>query len=401
MAADSREGASQISRSPEAVGPMWVCVILAVFPSSSVALAQSQPDSRILRLIENVEANEQLYGSIEVVSHVTYRLDETTSLKTSKHLTSRETTVRSVKQGRLFYLKEAGKETQVSGATLERSTIQGYDGEMTRVVVDNRVVTDPATKTVPIANLQHGRTETTQLFAPHTWLLSRSGARFLPLSIWLRGGKDLEKHPGGFRYHDRIQKASIEKEEVVEGLPTIKLRCETWNRGERPRLNTLRYLWLAPERNYLPVKTEAYFPQISLQLPGEVGHVKDFREIVPGVWLPFERVVTVYDSDKIREEKKLVFHNEDEGRIQKVKLDPQYDISLFRDIPIPDGARVHEIKEGKVVRSYKQGEDKEDEELRQGSSGTRWLITIVAVIALLTGCGFAYLRLQGTRKEHG
>ena len=222
----------------------------------------------------------------------------------------------------------------------------------------------------------------------------------MPLSVWLRGGHDLEKHPrGALLFGDWIQKTSIESEEIVDGLICIKLRCETWDKGERPTLNTLRFLWLAPERNYLPVKTESYLPDVSLELSVGVGFAKGFREIEPGVWLPFDRAVTVYDSDKIREEKKQVFRNGDETRIEKANLHPQYDLSLFRDVPFPDGSIVYEMKDGKVIKSYKQGKDKEDEDMRQADSRMRWVIAAIAIVALLAGCGFAFHRLHTTRKQ--
>ncbi len=41
--------------------------------------------------------------------------------------------------------------------------------------------------------------------------------------------------------------------------------------------------------------------------------------------------------------------------VSKAALDPNYDISLFRDIPIPNGAQVHIIENGVTVRSYTQG----------------------------------------------
>jgi hypothetical protein len=44
-----------------------------------------------------------------------------------------------------------------------------------------------------------------------------------------------------------------------------------------------------------------------------------------------------------------------ETQVTKAVLDPQYDLSLFRDIPIPDGMPVIEIKEGEKLRDYLQG----------------------------------------------
>jgi hypothetical protein len=37
--------------------------------------------------------------------------------------------------------------------------------------------------------------------------------------------------------------------------------------------------------------------------------------------------------------------------VQSTRLDPNYEISLFPDVPIPPGAAFHEIKNGKIIHS--------------------------------------------------
>src|SRR5262249_54377885 len=53
---------------------------------------------------------------------------------------------------------------------------------------------------------------------------------------------------------------------------------------------------------------------------------------------------------------KQVVGNTQESTLTKVDLNPHYDISLFRDIPIPDGTLVYEVKDGEIINQYKQGE---------------------------------------------
>ena len=47
--------------------------------------------------------------------------------------------------------------------------------------------------------------------------------------------------------------------------------------------------------------------------------------------------------------------NATELTFQKAELDPKYDISLFRDIKIPDGMPVYVVRDGKIVQRYIQG----------------------------------------------
>jgi hypothetical protein len=378
---------------------------LAVSLSCAGALpAEERPamPSRIQQVIENVEVNEKLYQNIEVVLRETYRLDETVGVLMDKLKTRQERVRRSVSQRGLFYLKEGGSEALVSGDAYEANTTQGYDGDKTRRVDRNGKEIDGRADLNGVANITVGLEEDCRTFVAHTWLMSRALMCF-PLSLWLRGEPALSAHPqaGSFRTYFLQKEAVFEKEEEVDGLRCVKLRSESRLRADQ-RLIGIRLLWLAIDRNYLPVKTEYYDPPISQELPGESGYARDFREIAPGVWLPFERKVTVYDDDKLRKEKKQVFRNADEARLELAKLDPDYDISLFRDIPIPAGTHVYEVQDGKIVNSYVQaGVEEAPDQPRPMGRKTTWIIAAVATALLLLVLGaLAYRRWHARRAAH-
>jgi hypothetical protein len=80
----------------------------------------------------------------------------------------------------------------------------------------------------------------------------------------------------------------------------------------------------------------------SATIPVEVGVLKDLREIAPGIWFPFAAEISI-NSQLAARENRLVVSQREEYRVEKVSLEPNYDISLFRDIPFPDGANVYNV----------------------------------------------------------
>ena len=99
------------------------------------------------------------------------------------------------------------------------------------------------------------------------------------MSVWLRGGKQLQEHPMAGPYHKWIHKVFFEGEEKVGSIQCVKLRCEIHEPTPENKLNTRRFLWLSPEYNYLPVKTEGFAIAYSDRLPLEIGLADDFREV--------------------------------------------------------------------------------------------------------------------------
>jgi hypothetical protein len=143
-----------------------------------------------------------------------------------------------------------------------------------------------------------------------------------------------------------------EGEETVDGLPCVRIRSEQFYAAGQPPDVTL--LWLAVERNYLPVKLVGYVVSYSTDIPLVVSTVSDLRELAPGVWFPFAQTRIKNDEIAASKGQTLVVTRTD-NTVTKAVLGPQYDLSLFREISIPDGMPVIEIKEGEKLRDYLQG----------------------------------------------
>lgn len=362
---------------------IFLAALLAVVP---VARAQESRGD-MANLIQNVRDCEKLYRNIEVSYKISYRVGPNgppQSAKASSTTLQSQQGYRCVLQGNKYFLKTERRASTSDGKSGTRTRVKGYDGELTRVLVDGTV-----------ANVYQGKKANADEFYPHTWLLSRALLRF-PLSTWLAGGEELQRHPlAGGVYGQAVQKSFFEGEEVADGVRCLKLRCETYGPG-RQKPSTVRYLWLTPERNYLPVKTVGFGPSYTDDFPLEVGRVEDFREIGSGIWLPFRYTLTVYDEQLAREKHQQVISNIEEGEMESAKLDPNYPVDFFRGVEIPEGAVVYELKDDKIINSYLKGE-------RPGvfEAGVRslwyWLFGGVLALLVLVVLRWAWRRRQRLR----
>ena len=75
------------------------------------------------------------------------------------------------------------------------------------------------------------------------------------------------------------------------GRPCQKVKITTCV-GSSRRPHSAWILWLAIDRNYLPIRQEAYTYHYSKSDPVGVGVAKDLREIAPGIWFPFAAEIT-------------------------------------------------------------------------------------------------------------
>lgn len=298
-------------------------------------------DAAMAPIVENVRVNEELYRNVEVIYLKTYRLNKDCPDVPKFSVNQNDNSFRCVSQNGMLYVQESGAVSAVDGRSTKTSNRLGYDGELTRVLKDG------------VANVHDGRKEPCSVFRPHVWALSKPQMCF-PLSLLLRGGADLRKFPRVGVYSEIDARPFLDGEEVVDGLRCFKIRLEEWRDGKQPFQTGLSYVWLATDRNYLPVKKVAYAFSYSKTIPIAEAIAADIREVSPGVWLPYRLTGIVYDELEIHAGRKTV-NNTTEFKVETAQLDPKYDVSLFRDIPIPDGTPVYEVKNDKVTSSYIKG----------------------------------------------
>jgi hypothetical protein len=327
-----------------------------------------------------VRRNEDLYRDLEVKWTLSFKLGKPKVIHPNA-IRVQEENARCVLQGDLIYLKVEGSSATIDGQTISCNTLQGFDGQRTLIYEQDAV-----------GNLRPGRVESFRLFRPHTLPLRRAFVQF-PLSIYLQGDDAIASHPNGRTYSDIHLEPKYVGVEIVQGMACSKILIETWTKGGGKLLEDAKwFLWLAHDRNYLPIKVEAYKISKSLKRPMQQSLLSDLREIAPDVWFPFAATTICNDPDTLHEAKGSVAWK-DEYRVQQASLNPKYDISLFRDIQFPSGTYVYDVDGDRIIGERVVGKPKPT----SGRQVLMWLgIALGLGILLIMLC-----RIHQKRKSKG
>lgn len=304
-----------------------------------LSLQDIEVDRSLADLVANVTVSEDLLRDIEFVVEKDYRYVLNDKSRRSDGLTQNERqTLRIVlQQGDRYRHLDQSSQYHSKDALENLRIIQeeGYDSQMSRFVQSVETGID----TTRIANLHEQWFDANGWVWPHTFLMSRGSLGSNRLSEYLNGSEALG-------YHLSVQ---ITGHDEIQELQCIRVLCKTWVDGQTDPDE--RLLWISPERNFLPIKTVFYGVDYSREIPLEEGVVVNLQEIAPGIWLPSEWNLTVWDEVAAAKGKR-VQSNLTTWKIKQASLDPQYDISLFRDIPIPPGTHVYNLRHGEIVSSY-------------------------------------------------
>ena len=299
-------------------------VLLAFASLCSLCVA----DDSLAIIIENIRSHEQLYDDIELRAAFNYenklQLDDVElarSMSTSKHFVGSD--------GKHF-LDWRQSSVGSDGSTSNYSSLHGYDGTTTKT-------SEPS-----VANIYHSRKDDSRISRPHTLLLEQD---------LIHGS--LADHLSGPVFKDQPLSVTILPNETVNGLDCIVLRC-TYSRPKEGTVKTIRMIWLASDRNYIPCQHVAYATRYSTEVPLEVGRVASWKEIENGIWFPINVEIEIFD-EILAETGKKVLSNVSKLQIESVELNPVVDDRLFSNIPFKSGVKVYQIMQGKIVDSYIEG----------------------------------------------
>lgn len=275
-----------------------------------------------------VAANEALYRDIDVTYRSEYRLADPQlhngEIRTPggervfRPVLARDDRVRMVGQAGMYRVTAARWMDAGDGppTTMFRGT--AFDGTTTRVRDGARTEATAGPGPVP-----------QEAFFPHLWASAPLFARF-PLSAFLAGGAAWDSHPGrDSAYRGKTVVRSVMGAGAVEAEPCVVVRCAIADAG---RLTGVSYYWLAAGKNFLPVQVESYLRYYSATLPVQVVTAGDFRELRPGVWLPFRLKKVVFEELELRENERMVVSNTATTTITRAVLGPNHDRAFFRDL---------------------------------------------------------------------
>lgn len=282
-------------------------------------------------VIANVASNEALYDNVELVVRKQYELARPTQGARDSLVLREESHRRLVYQKGMTFVSVDRTGSTVGLRPIEHALAAGYDGRDTRIYKDH------------VANIHPGDSKIPVRFFPHTLLMEGARLQEIALSEYLsrtktRRGSDVSIVIDGF--------------EALNTVSCVRLRVEIGSNDSKSR--DFRYLWLAPDRNYLPAKTVAYAVAYSQEIPLEESSVTSWQEVEPGIWCAKTYEINVnYETAAGRGE--LVRSNQSTFRVEKADLHPDYSIELFRNIKMPDGTVVfniaanNEISRGSIV----------------------------------------------------
>lgn len=366
----------------------WASVTAVALACFCGAPAQTSAASSALlsELIDNVEANEDLIENVDLNCRVEYsHLGEpyTTSIPGFALTLDQHEDIHHVRQDGRFRFDVADDSTSYTASkSTERrqlDRVRMFDLLKTRSLVDQT------------ANIIEGLAPDPLVLRPHMILLSTVDYP-VRLSTYLRGVLALAGAPGVRLNDGEDVEVSFLGDDVCREFECQKVSFVHTLRGTPIFGMTV---WLAIDRNYLPVRKESYTYRWSKDIPIGDAEVRSFTEIEPGIWFPAEAVITCHDGATLKSERRQKPVWRRELFFEKVSLHPAYPDEYFSDLLIPDGAAVHEVVNDKIVRSYRQGTP-EDAEAKP--FGLAWLLWANIAVLCMIGLVAAFRRMRTRTK---
>lgn len=331
----------------------YVVLMLCVLQVASEAELDVTPRP-LDHIVAELAAAEEIYVDHDVELHVEMRLDRTELARFKKPagskkkqkiaiLASSDSDSHFVSQGKMFRLDRFGKSTTVDGKTRRTlDLINSFDGEVLRRLDQNL-----------IANISPIKTEDPERFFPHSMMLSHAQL-YGPLSLLLQGDLAVQnsayagqlkkmqkvKFKGRTVSVERVDEFTCDKVELVFSIDQI----------ESARIE----LWLARERNLIPVKMAHYTSPKPRIMTGS-GEIQAWREVHEGVWSPARCLLNTYGGDETRESYREEGGYSSTTTVEKINLNPSYTRDYFSKVEVPKGAKVYVLDAaGKILETQTQ-----------------------------------------------
>jgi hypothetical protein len=306
------------------------------------------PDQRELeRVIAAVREQEQRYEPFDATLQVAYHKYESEFTRVGAEILSYERDERTVVLPNRLYASR--QEVSHSAAQVESSSanVAAWDGKWLRELTR---VDHPAQQHTG-AGLHKGDAEGVYAFRAHTALFDDGRIRSRKLSDCLSSDwYDLHnKYP---------QKVEYWGTEVVDGLKCEKLRVGILH-GNEAESHVFFFIWLATERNYLPIRREWYELGWSKRLPTGTASVLEWREIADGLWLPLHVVDLAYRKFNHEGicEGRIIINWRLDGRFEAFSLQPDVPDDFF-ELQVPAGTTVNVTNErGQGIGQFLQERD--------------------------------------------
>jgi len=309
------------------MSPALIFCLCTVFFSTKIARGADLP--KLAEVISKIAANEALFSDLDLRVDRQYDLVKQDPTLRGSLVRSQQTTVRCVYQEGLIFASAHTTGVTVDGTPVRHVQLGGFDGTDTRTVSDGR------------SSTRAGYQPFFGQVLPHTVLFGRSGIGNFRLSKQLvqaktQRGSDL--------------KVIVDGTEAIGDLACVRLRCDMARRG---RPESYRLVWLATDRNFLPVKVASYALSDRGAFLVEEAEARELTEVEPGIWCPKAYEIRVNQRTA---EGETILSNRTTGRVTMADRHPMCPISLFRDLEAPGGAGLREADLQNKARGAEESE---------------------------------------------
>lgn len=302
---------------------------------------------RLSEIIENVERNETLYKSFDVLLQDSYSIGDRPADKFKgggqREITGHELRIHYVSQEGAFRVEVEGKAIEDGGKPVTRDRITLFDGKTTKRYDQNAYL-----------NIWNGREPDSHFVRPHMLLL-RHAITFGKLSTFLRGSDAMAADPeAGWRNKMLVAASTYQGEVTFGGLKCHKIWITSKLKSTGAPIDRWE-LWLAESRNYLPLRALEYRFSMANDIPSAENTGDDLRELKPGIWFPFAATAVHYEPMLIKRKRRQVPRWQRKYVVETASLNPRYPLQYFQELTIPKGTAVYEISNGKISKSYSEG----------------------------------------------
>lgn len=321
--------------------------------SAATTKCEPRPRAELDRVIEELRREAARYGRYDATVKAVYRNVNADSIA-GRATVLQNVLERSVADNGRLYSQAKKWSWTADGGKLQSVETEGYDRVWNRAYGEYANVWPASAKGLAAggrderiqhksgASLSRGGPDAIATFRPHTAVFGDSVKQ---RSWWPRllatSGRDED---GSNRYDIAYLGA-----ESRDGHDCEKL-CIRLIRGQKPPANEY-FLWLAKDRNFLPIRAEWYDWHRDTKLPQSIALVDDLREVAPGLWFPFHAVHRNFIMDV---DGRIFIAWSYESYVTNLGLAPAAPESLFQ-VNVPAGTPVNVFSEqGRRIGQFRQ-----------------------------------------------
>jgi len=296
---------------------------------------EDDDDISVESLIKKVRASEAVYENLDVTVRFDWKAgpgapvaarwasDRLQAVKRAE-----QSTIRYVAQSGMYRVESSGKiVSSVLGeeeTTITSSRVSAFDGDITRTIRDHGALES-----------HEGYRSDSLIIRPHMLLL-RQWHYYLPLSVLLSGHEVLQTSPFSRWSPETTVRYRYRGKQSVDDLQCHYIVMTLLSEGEPARWI---HLWLAEDRNCIPVLTRSYFSRPPVKDFLIEARVKKWMEIAPKIWFPKETVRVSYSPALLERGFKRGIKSVQQTeryRVEKISLKPEYKKEFFRKVVAPD-----------------------------------------------------------------